>query len=69
MSALPPDKRDLPVQDTLYRQPEWESLQYTYGAGPTDGTRDIQWDPIHGWVKNDGPVYTYHIGQDRTRPY
>jgi len=49
-----PNKRDLPVQDTNFRDPEWEELQRGYGQGPSEG-RIVKWDPIHGKFLMDGP--------------
>jgi len=45
----------LPVEDTTFRDPEWEELQRGPGQGPSEG-RIVYWDPIHGWIKKEGPV-------------
>jgi len=54
MSWLPPDKRELPVEDIDTRDPEWEELERDPGQGPSEG-RVVFWDPVHGLFKKEGP--------------
>jgi hypothetical protein len=53
----------LPVEG-MSRDPEWEVLQEGYGQ-QGEG-RVISWDPVHGWVKMDGPKIQV---QRPLRPY
>ena len=63
--SLPPDKRELPVQDIQFRDPEWEELVRGPGQGPSEG-RQVFWDPIHGWFYQTGP--TIQVNR-KDRPY
>jgi hypothetical protein len=63
--SLPPDKRELPVEDISFRDPEWEVLERAAGQGPSEG-RVIYWDPIHGWLRTEGPKW---IVKKPERPY
>jgi hypothetical protein len=62
-----PSIRDLPVQDTLYRDPEWEVLQTNPGAGPSEG-HIVEWDPIHGYIRQTAPKVQVSIWPPK-RPY
>ena len=53
--ALPPDKRELPVQDIQFRDPEWEELVRGDPTSVSEG-RQVFWDPIHGWFYQTGPT-------------
>lgn len=52
--ATDPSLRPLPLEDLDIRDPEWEVLERGYGQGPSEG-RIVYWDPIHGWIKSEGP--------------
>lgn len=64
------DKRPLPVEDIQFRDPEWEELVRTPGAGPSEG-RTVYWDHVHGWVYMTAPkIQVTRSGQTRfLRPY
>jgi hypothetical protein len=64
---LPPDKRELPVEDRYFRDPEWEVIER--GAADVGEGRQFWWDPIHGWIKRDGPIVQVQIPPRYLRPY
>jgi len=62
-----PSLRPLPVEDLWARGPEWEVLlrdPTNIGEG-----REFWWDPVHGWIKHEGPTIEVTIPPDHTRPY
>ena len=65
--ALPPDKRELPVEDVYTRDPEWEVIQRS-PADQGEG-REFWWDPIHGWVKHCGPIVQVSVPPNHLKPY
>lgn len=62
---LDPDLRELPVEDIDIRDPEWELVERAPGSGPSEG-RIVYWDPVHGWIKSEGPKIQIH---PPLRPY
>ena len=60
-------KRVLPVEDLWLRDPEWEVMQ----RSPSDQgeMREFWWDPIHGWVKSDGPIVQVSVPPNYLFPY
>ena len=64
---LPPDKRELPVEDLWCRDPEWEVLERS-PADVGEG-REFWWDPVHGWVKHEGPIIQVTVPPNYHRPY
>lgn len=47
-------RRSQAVEDTFYRDPEWETIEPGYGQPPT--MRTFEYDPVHGYFRSDGPV-------------
>ena len=52
---MPPRLYPLPLEGLNIRDPEWQELERGYGQGPSEG-RVVLWDPIHGWIKKEGPT-------------
>jgi hypothetical protein len=52
---LDPSLRELPVEDIDIRDPEWEVLERGDPTQPSEG-RIVYWDPVHGWIKSEGPI-------------
>jgi len=65
--ALPPDKRELPVEDIWLRGPEWEIMER--GAADMGEGREFWWDPVHGWVAHRGPIVQVSIPPNHLKPY
>jgi hypothetical protein len=65
--SLPPDKRELPLEDLAIRDPEWEVLGR--GAADQGEGRQFWWDPIHGWVCSTGPIVQVTVPPNHLRPY
>jgi hypothetical protein len=67
MSTPADDLRPLPVEGLLWRGPEWEVMER--GAADQGEGREFWWDPIHGWVKHQGPIVQVTIPPDYSKPY
>jgi hypothetical protein len=53
VATNPNPKRSQAVEDTMYRDPEWEEIERGYGQPPT--LRTYEYDPVHGYFKSEGP--------------
>jgi hypothetical protein len=49
----PSPMRSQAVEDTMYRDPEWETIEAGYGQQPT--MRTFLYDPVHGYFFSEGP--------------
>ena len=63
----PNNKRPLPVEGLLLRDPEWEVLER--GAADQGEGREFWWDPVHGWVWHQGPIVQVTVPPNHLRPY
>ncbi len=49
-----PNLYPIPLENLRSRDPEWEPVEPGYGQEHM--IREVEWDPVHGDIKVDGPV-------------